>query len=78
MPLDQHWLAQLAIDACADLKDAAPTQVIEDTRNNIFDKIALKDIYKAMVMSARTLVENEPNYTYVTARLLLEDFIMKH
>ncbi len=73
VPLDQHWLAQLAIDACADLKDVAPTQVIEDTRNNIFDGIALKDIYKAMVMSARTLVENEPNYTYVTARLLLQD-----
>lgn len=24
-------------------------------------------------MTARTLVENEPNYTYVTARLLLHD-----
>lgn len=73
VPLDLNWLAQLAMDACAGLKDVAPTQVIEDTRNNIFDGIALKDIYKAMVMSARTLVENEPNYTYVTARLLLQD-----
>lgn len=71
--LDINWLAQLAINACEGLEEVAPTQIIEDTRSNIFDGIALKDIYKALVMSARTLVETEPNYTYVTARLLLQD-----
>lgn len=71
--LDMSWLANLAIDACDGLSNVAPTQIIEDTRNNIFDGVMLKDVYKALVMSARTQVENDPNYTYVTARLLLQD-----
>src|SRR5690606_23514672 len=31
------------------------------------------EVSKALVMSARTLIEKEPNYTYVAARLLLVD-----
>lgn len=71
--LDMSWLANLAIDACDGLSNVVPTQIIEDTRNNIFDGVMLKDVYKALVMSSRTQVENDPNYTYVTARLLLQD-----
>ncbi|MCH9643565.1 MAG: ribonucleoside-diphosphate reductase subunit alpha [Gammaproteobacteria bacterium] len=71
--LDMGWLSRLAIEACTDLEDVAPTQVIEDARNNLFDGVAIKDVYKALIMSARTLVETEPNYSYVTARLLLQD-----
>lgn len=71
--LDMSWLANLAIDACHGLTDVAPTRIIEDTRNNLFDGVALKDVYKALVMSARSQVETEPNYTYVTSRLLLQD-----
>lgn len=71
--LDVSWLANLAIDACEGLENVAPTQIIEDTRNNLFDGVMLKDVYKALVMSARTQVENDPNYTYVTARLLLQE-----
>ena len=71
--LDMGWLSKMAIEACEGLEDVAPTQVIEDARNNLFDGVALKDVYKALVMSARTLVEVEPNYSYVTSRLLLQD-----
>lgn len=71
--LDMHMLSSLAIDACQHLADVSPTKVIEDARKNLFDGVAMKDVYKALVMSARTLVEVEPNYSYVTARLLLQD-----
>src|SRR3990167_9813506 len=71
--LDIHMLSNLAIEACQQLSDVSPTKVIEDARKNLFDGVAIKDVYKALVMSARTLVENEPNYSYVTARLLLQD-----
>jgi len=72
-PLDMDWFAQMAMDACADLEDVSPTQVINDARNNLFDGVAIKDVYKALTLSARTLVETEPNYSFVTARLLLQD-----
>ena len=71
--LDMHMLSNLAVDACEGLNDVSPTKVIEDARKNLFDGVAIKDVYKSLVMSARTLVEVEPNYSYVTARLLLQD-----
>lgn len=72
-PLDLAWLTQIVQSACHDLTDVSPTKILDDTQSNLFDGVALKDVYKALVMSARTLIENEPNYTYVTARLLLHD-----
>ena len=71
--LDMHIISSLAIDACQNLEEVSPTKVIEDARKNLFDGVAMKDVYKALVLSARTLVEAEPNYSYVTARLLLQD-----
>jgi ribonucleoside-diphosphate reductase alpha chain len=71
--LDLSILSNLALDACQGLSDVSPAKVIEDARKNLFDGVAMKDVYKALVMSARTLVEVEPNYSYVTARLLLQD-----
>ena len=71
--LDLHMLSSLAIEACQNLTDVSPTKVIEDARKNLFDGVRIKDVYKSLVMSARTLVEVEPNYSYVTARLLLQD-----
>lgn len=73
VPLNLNWLSQLVESACNDLTDVSPTKILEDTQNNLFDGVALKDVYKALVMAARTLIESEPNYTYVTARLLLHD-----
>lgn len=73
VPLDISWLRQLAAAACENLSDVSPEQIVEDTQNNLFDGVSLKDVYKALVMAARTLVENEPNYSYVTARLLSHD-----
>jgi ribonucleoside-diphosphate reductase alpha chain len=34
--------------------------------------VTLRDVNTALVMTARTLVEREPNYTHVTARLLMD------
>ncbi len=73
VPLNTQWLADMATEACQNLEDVAPTQIIQETLENLFDGVAIRDVYKAIVMSARTLVETEPNYTYVTARLLQHD-----
>ncbi len=37
---------------------------------NLYNQAKLEDVHKALIMSARALVEKEPNYTYVSARLL--------
>ena len=72
VPLDAARLALIVNEACAGLDgvDAAP--VLEETRRNLYDGITLDELALAGIMAARTLVEQEPNYTYVSARLLLD------
>ena len=71
--LDVNWLKNLINDACKGLENVNADAIFKDVINNIFDGAAMKDIYKALTLSARTMVELDPNYSYVTARLLLQD-----
>ena len=71
VPLDITKIAKTIEEACADLEYVSAEEIISDTQNNLFDGVSSNEIIKAMVMCARTRVEEEPNYTYVTARLLL-------
>ena len=71
-PLDTARLALIVNEACAgfDGVDAAP--VIAETQRNLYDGIGEGELALASVMAARTLVEQEPNYAYVSAQLLLD------
>ncbi|WP_369804531.1 ribonucleoside-diphosphate reductase subunit alpha [Coxiella endosymbiont of Amblyomma nuttalli] len=71
IPLEKTRIAHIIQAACSNLDDVDASKILHGTTHNLFDGVTLKDVYKALVMAARTLVENEPNYTYVTARLLL-------
>ena len=72
-PLDIIALTQRAEQACTGLSNVTPAIIIDDVKRNLFDKVPVQEVNKALVMSARILIEKEPNYTYVTARLLLDD-----
>lgn len=73
VPLDLNRLTHLVNSACANLSDVSANNIIEDTQRNLFDKVPVKEVSKALIMSARVLIEKEPNYSYVAARLLLDD-----
>ncbi len=47
-------------------------QVLAETQRNLYDGISQDELALASIMAARTLVEQEPNYAYVSARLLLD------
>jgi ribonucleoside-diphosphate reductase alpha chain len=72
VPLDTDRLTLIVQEACAGLDgvDAAP--VLAETRRNLYDGISQDELALAGVMAARMLVEQEPNYTFVSARLLLD------
>ncbi|MCP3675317.1 MAG: ribonucleoside-diphosphate reductase subunit alpha, partial [Gammaproteobacteria bacterium] len=72
-PLDIHRLQTLVTEACEGLEDTDPKLIIEDTIRNLYDGVSCHDVSTALVMTARTMIENDPNYTYVTARLLLDN-----
>jgi ribonucleoside-diphosphate reductase alpha chain len=70
-PLDEAALAALVGEACAGLSDVTPEPVLTETRRNLYDGISEEELAQAPILAARTLIEQEPNYTYVSARLLL-------
>lgn len=73
VPLNMKRLTQLVESACEGLTDVSSTHIIEDLQRNLFDKVPVKEVSKALIMSARVLIEKEPNYSYVASRLLLDD-----
>lgn len=73
VPLDIQRLTAIVTSACKDLTDVSANHIIEDTKRNLFDKIPVNQVSKALIMSARVLIEKEPNYSFVAARLLLDE-----
>ena len=59
-------------EACVGLADVNADELFEKAQKNIYNGIKEKDIATAMIMAARTRIEEEPNYSYVSARLLLD------
>ena len=72
VPLDMKRLKHVVSYACENLDHVEGKPIIQDAVRNIFDGIPAADVSKALIMSARTMIEKEPNYTYVTARLLMD------
>ncbi|MCX5579803.1 ribonucleoside-diphosphate reductase subunit alpha [Kaistia terrae] len=71
-PLDERRLQLVVDEACAGLADVDAAAILSETRRNLYDGISLAELALAPVMAARTLVESEPNYAFVSARLLLD------
>jgi ribonucleoside-diphosphate reductase alpha chain len=59
--------------ACEDLDNVSVSEIVLDASLQLYDKIPTKEIDKALIMSARSKIEKEPNYAYVSARLLLHN-----
>ncbi len=73
VPLDIDRLAAVVNHACDGLEDVSANAILEESIKNLYDGVSISDMKSALVMSARTKVEQEPNYSYVTARILLDE-----
>ena len=70
--LDLNYLKSLMVNACAGLgKDVSPEPILSETMRNLYDGVPMEEVYKASILASRTLIEKDPDYTYVTARLLM-------
>ena len=70
--LDSRRLELIIKEACEGLDGVSPAPVLAETNRNLYDGISQDELALASIMAARTLVEREPNYAYVSARLLLD------
>lgn len=71
-PLDVAALATLIEESCAGLAvEGAP--ILQHTLKDLYDGVAMEEVRKCVIMSARSLIEQDPAYGFVTARLLLNN-----
>lgn len=71
--LDSQRLAKILEEACRQLTGVDANYLYKDTLRNLYDGVPLRDVAKAAQLSARALIEREPNYGLAAARLLLDD-----
>ena len=71
-PLDMARIQTVVREACEGLKDVETDVILTEALRNLYDGVSIADVNTSLVITARTLVETEPNYTYATARLLLD------
>ncbi|HWJ87339.1 MAG TPA: ribonucleoside-diphosphate reductase subunit alpha [Pelagibacterium sp.] len=72
VPLDFARLETVVAEACAGLEGTSAQAIIDEARRNLYDGISLDELALAPILAARTLVENDPGYAQVSARLLLD------
>ena len=70
--IDNKRITVIVKEACRDLSNVKSEPVIKEALRNLYNEAKLEDVHKSLIMAARTLIETEPNYTYVSARLLLD------
>jgi ribonucleoside-diphosphate reductase alpha chain len=71
-PLDIERLQTVVQESCRGLTEVAAEPILKDALRNLYHEAKLEDVQKSVIMAARALVEREPNYSYVSARLLLD------
>ena len=71
-PLDTARMRTIIDEACEGLGDVSADAIYEETLRNLYPGVKIDDLRTSLVMTARAMVEKDPNYSYVTARLLLD------
>ena len=71
-PLDMVRLGELVQESCEGLGRAVDAGVIlQATLKDLYEGVPVEEVRKSLILSARALIEKDPAYSYVTARLLL-------
>lgn len=70
--LDTDRLRTIISEACEGLEDVSGDEIYQETLKNLYPGVKMEDVRTSLVMTARTLVEKDPGYSYVTARLLMD------
>ncbi|KAF1030171.1 MAG: Ribonucleoside-diphosphate reductase 1 subunit alpha [Burkholderia plantarii] len=70
--LDMRALHALVAAACEGLGEAVnPEPIVTETVKNLYDGVPLSQVYDSAILASRTMIEKDPAYSQVTARILL-------
>jgi ribonucleoside-diphosphate reductase alpha chain len=71
-PLDVEALTSLVADSCEGLGRSVDVgAILQLTLRDLYDGVPMEEVRKSAILAARSLIEKDPAYSYVTARLLL-------
>jgi len=73
--LDLAQIKALVTEACQGLDDVDPELIVANTLPDLYDGISVRDVVATLIMTARAWIEREPDYNFVTARLLLNRIV---
>jgi len=71
-PLDLERMTALVRESCEGLAGVDPERILKATLKDLYDGVPMEEVRKCVVLAARTLIEKDPAYSSVTARLLLD------
>jgi ribonucleoside-diphosphate reductase alpha chain len=71
-PLDLARLKDLVQASCEGLAGVESERILKATLKDLYDGVPMDEVRKCVVLAARTLIEKDPAYSFVTARLLLD------
>jgi ribonucleoside-diphosphate reductase alpha chain len=72
LPLDMDAVHGLVNAACAGLEKHVDAEaIVAETLRNLYDGVPVEELYKSAILAARALMETDPAYSQVTARILL-------
>lgn len=70
-PAILNQIKQVIDNACMGLSGVNPELILKEILPNLFDGIKEKEISKTILVTTRTFIEKEPNYSFVASRILL-------
>ncbi|MGN6652948.1 ribonucleoside-diphosphate reductase subunit alpha [Trinickia sp.] len=71
-PLDLAALRALIESSCDQLGEAVSAEpIVAETVKNLYDGVPMSQVYDSAILAARTMIEKDPAYSQVTARILL-------
>ena len=71
-PLDLNQVRKLITAACVGLeKHVDADAILAETVKNLYDGVPVEELHKSAILAARALMEKDPAYSKVTARLLM-------
>ncbi|MDE2353916.1 MAG: ribonucleoside-diphosphate reductase subunit alpha, partial [Betaproteobacteria bacterium] len=71
LPLDTKWLQAACHEACEGLAGVDSEAIVTLALQNLYDGVEEHAVHQALVLAARTLIEQDPDYSKAAARLLL-------
>ena len=73
LPLDIARLRATIESASQNLAGIDIDAILSETLKNIYDGVSEDEVNKSAILAARSMIEQDPAYDYVTARLLLNN-----